>query len=214
MDWGLLKRNPRAPLGWAMRAELLITSRKWVYAALCVFNLGLRFVWALSLFGYATSPGGGMFFLEAIEIVRRTVWAIFRIEWEYIVKVRRPPCQRARADALTRRPVGAELRAPRLPQPLSRTVCRAVWACPRHRCCPRRILRCRSHARARPSPCPRAATWRCVQTTTRGARQSSGRAIVRTARGWDDGPAETAVLEYRLAAREEWSERETGGTFV
>jgi len=87
MDWGLLKRNPRAPLGWAMRAELLITSRKWVYAALCVFNLGLRFVWALSLFGYATSPGGGMFFLEAIEIVRRTVWAIFRIEWEYIVKV-------------------------------------------------------------------------------------------------------------------------------
>ena len=28
-----------------------------------------------------------MFFLEAVEILRRTVWAIFRIEWEYIVKV-------------------------------------------------------------------------------------------------------------------------------
>ena len=27
------------------------------------------------------------FFLEAVEILRRTVWAIFRIEWEYIVKV-------------------------------------------------------------------------------------------------------------------------------
>ena len=28
-----------------------------------------------------------MFFFEVVEIVRRTVWAIFRIEWEYIVKV-------------------------------------------------------------------------------------------------------------------------------
>ena len=24
---------------------------------------------------------------QAVEIVRRTVWAIFRIEWEYVVKV-------------------------------------------------------------------------------------------------------------------------------
>ena len=46
-----------------------------------------RFMWALSLFGLATSPGGGMFFLEAVEILRRTVWAIFRIEWEVVVKV-------------------------------------------------------------------------------------------------------------------------------
>lgn len=28
-----------------------------------------------------------MFFLEAVEILRRTVWAIFRIEWEVVVKV-------------------------------------------------------------------------------------------------------------------------------
>merc|ERR1711924_141026 len=63
------------------------TPRKSLYALLCAFNLALRFIWALSLFGVASSPGGGMFFLEAVEILRRTVWAIFRIEWEYIVKV-------------------------------------------------------------------------------------------------------------------------------
>ena len=87
MDWGLLRRDRRALFGWSMRQELLIKHSKLMYVALCVFNLGLRFVWALTLFGVASSPGGGMFFLEAVEILRRTVWAIFRIEWEYIVKV-------------------------------------------------------------------------------------------------------------------------------
>ena len=87
MDWGLLRRDPRTALGWSMRDQLLITPRKWVYLLVCTVNLCLRFVWALSLFGVATSPGGGMFFLEAVEILRRTVWAVFRIEWEVIVKV-------------------------------------------------------------------------------------------------------------------------------
>ena len=28
-----------------------------------------------------------MFFFECIEILRRTVWAVFRIEWEVVVKL-------------------------------------------------------------------------------------------------------------------------------
>ena len=28
-----------------------------------------------------------MLFFEAVEIVRRTVWAVFRIEWEVVAKV-------------------------------------------------------------------------------------------------------------------------------
>ena len=87
MDWGLLVADARAPFGYRLREPLLVTRRKWVYAALCVFNFGLRFVWALSVFHYVPGRGGGMFFLEAVEIVRRTVWAIFRIEWEVVVKV-------------------------------------------------------------------------------------------------------------------------------
>ena len=87
MDWGLLRRDPRSAFGWSLRQELLISPSKAMYFWLCVFNLALRFIWAATLFGVAASPGGGMFFLEAVEILRRTVWAIFRIEWEYIVKV-------------------------------------------------------------------------------------------------------------------------------
>ena len=30
--------------------------------------------------------GGGMFCIEVLEIARRTVWAVFRIEWELVHK--------------------------------------------------------------------------------------------------------------------------------
>ena len=39
------------------------------------------------MFGGVAGRGAGMFFFEAVEILRRTVWAIFRIEWEVVVKV-------------------------------------------------------------------------------------------------------------------------------
>lgn len=44
--------------------------------------MGLRFMWALSVFGGVPGRGLGMFFFEVVEILRRTVWAVFRIEWE------------------------------------------------------------------------------------------------------------------------------------
>ena len=44
MDWGLLRRDPHAPLGWSLREQLLITRSKGVYALLCAFNLLLRFM--------------------------------------------------------------------------------------------------------------------------------------------------------------------------
>jgi len=89
MDWGLLSADRKAPFGYRMREPLLVTRNKWVYGLLCVFNFLLRFVWALSIFGGVAGRGGGMFFFEAVEILRRTVWAIFRIEWEVVVKVHR-----------------------------------------------------------------------------------------------------------------------------
>jgi len=87
MDWGLLVPDSSSALGYRLREPLLVTRRKWVYVLLCVFNFGLRFIWAFSVLGYVPGRGGGMFFLEAVEILRRTVWAIFRIEWEVVVKV-------------------------------------------------------------------------------------------------------------------------------
>jgi len=82
MDWGLFERKQRSRCSVGLREPLLVTQRQSVYVALCIFNLLLRFAWALSVFGGIQGRGGGMFFFEAIEILRRTVWAIFRIEWE------------------------------------------------------------------------------------------------------------------------------------
>ena len=46
----------------------------------------LRFIWTLTFLGAVPGRGGGMFFLELAEVVRRTVWAVFRIEWEMVAK--------------------------------------------------------------------------------------------------------------------------------
>ena len=102
MDWGLFRRanlggrypdetgsaycgGPAAVC--AMREPLLVTRSKSVYILLCVFDLVLRFAWALSVFGGVPGRGLGMLFFEVIEILRRHVWAVFRIEWEVVAKV-------------------------------------------------------------------------------------------------------------------------------
>ena len=71
MDWGLFRRRQRSPCGIALRQILLVTQRQPVYAVLCVFNLLLRFAWALTIFGGIQGRGAGMFFFEAVEILRR-----------------------------------------------------------------------------------------------------------------------------------------------
>jgi len=60
---------------------------------ICAGDLVLRFIWALSIFGGVPGRGFGMFFFEVVELARRTVWAVFRIEWEVIVKVHLPSGQ-------------------------------------------------------------------------------------------------------------------------
>lgn len=87
MDWGLPMRDPHSWSGWAFRQPLLITRSKSVYIMLCVCNFLLRFVWTLSIFGGIAGRGLGMFFFEVVELLRRTVWAVFRIEWEVVCKV-------------------------------------------------------------------------------------------------------------------------------
>ena len=97
MDWGLfqqvgLARRPFSGSGYAccgqkpvlcaLRDPILILQSTAAHVGLCLFDLGLRFVWALSVFGGVPGRGAGMFFFEVVEILRRTVWAVFRIEWE------------------------------------------------------------------------------------------------------------------------------------
>lgn len=88
MDWGMLQWDRER--GWwkpALRETRLISQTRSVYGLVALFNCAMRFLWAMAVFGYVRTRGQGMFFFEAMEIVRRTVWAVFRIEWEYVNKV-------------------------------------------------------------------------------------------------------------------------------
>ncbi|KAG8470451.1 hypothetical protein KFE25_008872 [Diacronema lutheri] len=88
MDWGMLRWDKeRSCWSLTMREQTIISARKATYALLAAFNLSLRFLWAMAVFGAVPTRGHGMFFFEAMEIARRTVWAAFRIEWEYVAKV-------------------------------------------------------------------------------------------------------------------------------
>jgi hypothetical protein len=88
MDWGMLQWDKdRGCWRLSMREQMIISPNKSIYAALAAFNLSLRFLWAIAIFGAVPTRGHGMFFFEAMELVRRTVWAVFRIEWEYVAKV-------------------------------------------------------------------------------------------------------------------------------
>jgi len=97
MDWGLPQRADELCItrgqwtffGFALRDKLLISKKPCIYVILCVFNFFLRFAWTLGILGGVAGHGAGMFLFEFLEIGRRTVWAVFRIEWEAIVKQRR-----------------------------------------------------------------------------------------------------------------------------
>ena len=95
MDWGLFKkrrggllcgifevdqmREPKS-LVFSKRSDMFIYA---AYAGLVLFNFSLRFAWALAVFGHVSTRGMGMLSFEVAELARRTVWALFRIEWEY-----------------------------------------------------------------------------------------------------------------------------------
>ncbi|KAJ8605339.1 hypothetical protein CTAYLR_002396 [Chrysophaeum taylorii] len=82
MDWGIL-RPKRPKILLASRSRLAVLAS---YLLLLAFNLTMRFAWAIAVFSHASTQNYGMFALEAVEVLRRTVWAVFRIEFEYITK--------------------------------------------------------------------------------------------------------------------------------
>jgi len=91
MDWAVFERRDGGRLCGlfdpaAMRHSLIFSpaSTPTYYSLLVLFDLALRFVWTLAVFGNAPTRGFGLFAFEAAELLRRTVWALFRVEWEYI----------------------------------------------------------------------------------------------------------------------------------
>ena len=92
MDWGLLKRSSRAYLGYRLRPERVMKSER-IYYFIALTNLCFRFAWSLTLmpevlFSDNTVSSTLLAHVEpvvaSIEIVRRMLWAILRVEWEHI----------------------------------------------------------------------------------------------------------------------------------
>lgn len=77
----------------ARRASVLRTPEKALplsestYWAFIVANLLLRFTWSLKLSShlqYLVEWERGLVLLEALELVRRSVWILLRVEWETV----------------------------------------------------------------------------------------------------------------------------------
>eukprot|EP00908_Phaeocystis_cordata_P024814 Transcript_7268.p2 GENE.Transcript_7268~~Transcript_7268.p2 ORF type:complete len:394 (-),score=148.41 Transcript_7268:875-2056(-) len=73
MDWGLpykARHEDEGCCGLRMRSPLVVSRSKLLYLGLCAFNFGLRFIWALSIFGGVPGRSWGMFFFEVVEMAR------------------------------------------------------------------------------------------------------------------------------------------------
>lgn len=68
---------------------LLLFNDPFVYYMAIGLNLVLRFTWSLKLSSHLhmlAELEGGIFIVEALELIRRWVWVFFRIEWEAVKK--------------------------------------------------------------------------------------------------------------------------------
>ena len=88
MDWGLCEKKDNGLFFGLFKPTF---RKSFVYSnvflsstALVAFDLSLRFLWTLAVFGDVSTRGFGLFIFELAEILRRTVWALFRIEWELV----------------------------------------------------------------------------------------------------------------------------------
>ncbi|CAM9514062.1 unnamed protein product [Pylaiella littoralis] len=82
MDWGLGQTGSRT---WGLRNTLLISHEEpWPYYLAVVVDLVLRLSWLLRLkegrFGHVDM----VLTLELVEVLRRSMWNVFRLEWECI----------------------------------------------------------------------------------------------------------------------------------
>lgn len=84
MDWGLVSITRTQQVFFRQR-----TSFPWLfYALLIVINLALRFTWrANRLAWFSSLPASSLVLvLEVLEVFRRSLWNVVRIEWEVIVQ--------------------------------------------------------------------------------------------------------------------------------
>ncbi|GAO47099.1 hypothetical protein G7K_1311-t1 [Saitoella complicata NRRL Y-17804] len=91
-DWDLtiLTVDPAAPGErlWGLRSRLHFPSKMTYYVAV-VLDLCLRMTWSLKLsthLHHLNDLEGGIFMLETVEVIRRWMWIVFRVETEWVRK--------------------------------------------------------------------------------------------------------------------------------
>ncbi|CAM9848145.1 unnamed protein product [Ectocarpus sp. 6 AP-2014] len=82
MDWGLGQRGSRR---WGLRNTLLICHEApWPYYVAVAVDLVLRLTWVARLAEERFRSVDMVLTLELVEILRRSMWNVFRLEWECI----------------------------------------------------------------------------------------------------------------------------------
>ncbi len=83
MDWGLMQKGASG-----LRHERLLMPYRWMYYVAMILNAAGRFTWSvrwLHIFHTSfSSPVDGVLMMELVEVARRALWTVFRIEWEYV----------------------------------------------------------------------------------------------------------------------------------
>jgi hypothetical protein len=83
MDWGLVTYSGGE---WVVRDNLLYHKRRWYITAI-VLNFFLRWSWTITLtpFDWDTQYETLLIPLLGVgELLRRTLWGCFRVEWEHL----------------------------------------------------------------------------------------------------------------------------------
>ncbi|CAN0254222.1 unnamed protein product [Laminaria digitata] len=82
MDWGLGQTGSKR---WGLRNTLLISHEDpWPYYVAVVMDFVLRLAWVARFLEGRLPFTDMVLTLELVEVLRRSMWNVFRLEWECI----------------------------------------------------------------------------------------------------------------------------------
>ncbi len=83
MDWGLMQKGASG-----LRHEPLLMPHQWMYYLAMLLNAAGRCTWSirwLNIFHASLTPKvDSSLILQLMEVTRRALWTVFRIEWEHV----------------------------------------------------------------------------------------------------------------------------------
>lgn len=106
MDWNLMTVTTDQQPTFHFRRQLYFSQPIWYMLAVLIDFL-LRITWSLKLSShiYIRTLDGNIFFIQLLEVIRRWIWVIFRMESEWVKKVYTSlPFDNLRMNLIDRKP--------------------------------------------------------------------------------------------------------------